>query len=72
LKKQNQPSRNFLAKKLEKQNADICRGMGMGVTTFMRRGGRQTSLEECAPVAGQIKVSDLTGCAGLSKSEDRR
>src|SRR6516165_2484306 len=24
---------------------------------------------ECAPVAGQIEVSDLTGCAGLSKSE---
>lgn len=27
-----------------------------------------TSLE-CAPGAGQVEVSDLTGCAGLSKDE---
>ena len=24
---------------------------------------------ECAPGAGQVEVSDLTGCAGLSKEE---
>jgi hypothetical protein len=24
---------------------------------------------ECAPGAGQVEVSDLTGCAGLSKDE---
>src|SRR6516164_2186500 len=32
-------------------------------------GQKQTSARGVRPVAGQIEVSDLTGCAGLSKSE---
>jgi len=58
------PRSGRLIQRLEAAGIDLA-----SVTDVVLTHLHMDHVAECAPVAGQIEVSDLTGCAGLSKSE---
>ena len=58
------PRSGKLAQRLKAAGIDLA-----SVTDVVLTHLHMDHVAECAPVAGQIEVSDLTGCAGLSKSE---